>query len=419
MKNLSYIIKDNGYVYGACLFAFLLPFNQFVSTFAIVLWLLLSITSLKKENINKNRLLGLFPLLYILYGISLLYSQNESFYILERKLSLIIFPLLFFLHKYHEHQRKAILRMFIYGLMISGLLCLMIAIFKSSHFENGVLYFKANVEDGRGFIESIMYGGNYFFGNYFSVFHQTVYYAIYLCVGVAILLWGKRIFEKKTRTALLFFFIMLLFLISNKASYLVLFAILLIKLTFTDTLTVKRKFIIIITVLIVSIAFNFVNPRMGLSLRKILTKGIELEKTARYDYKLRLLSWDAAITLIKEEPVIGYGVGDAQDYLNDVYEQNGYVWPFKWSLNAHNEYLQLWIETGIFGVVIFLIILFVLLRHGIYNHRNSLALSIFIIFFMNALFESYLNRYSGISFFSFMYCFIISAFNYKPHVIKN
>src|SRR5690606_21768175 len=102
----------------------------------------------------------LFPLLYLLYFISLLYSENDAYTILERKLSLVVFPLLFFLHKYDVNQRKLILKVFIYGLLISGVVCLFVALYRSINIENETIVFKANVLEGKGFIESIMYGGN-------------------------------------------------------------------------------------------------------------------------------------------------------------------------------------------------------------------------------------------------------------------
>src|SRR5690606_2935153 len=124
--------------------------------------------------------------------------------------------------------------------LISGVVCLLVALYRSINIDNETIVFKANVLEGKGFIESIMYGGNYFFGDHLSMFHQTVYYAIYLNLGIAILLFNNLRLNIKWRMALILFFAGLIFIISNKANIIVLMGIFLVKLIFSN-LNIKSK----------------------------------------------------------------------------------------------------------------------------------------------------------------------------------
>jgi O-antigen ligase len=223
-------LKHTGYYYGALLFAFLIPFHPKLSTLALVLWLLLSLISFSQKTLVRNKTLLLLPIAYVAYFICFFTAETPKFRFLETKLSLLVFPLIFFLNVYSVRQRGKILKFLVFGLVVSSILCFIVAFYNSIGIENGNLYFRANVLEGKGFMDSILYGGNYFFGRYLSIFHQTVYYAMYLCAGVAVLLFVPKLFTTKLRTSLLGIFLFFIFLVSNKASFIALALILILKL---------------------------------------------------------------------------------------------------------------------------------------------------------------------------------------------
>lgn len=71
----------------------------------------------------------------------------------------------------------------------------------------------------------------------------------------------------------------------------------------------------------------------------------------------RFMLWKAAIDMIKENPFLGKGIGTFMDYCPK-YAPNQYQY-------AHNCYLQIWAETGIFSLISFLGFLVFLLSSGI------------------------------------------------------
>jgi len=396
------------YYYGALLYVFLVPFHQKIATIALILWALLSLLSFDKTTLVKNRLLLMLPLFYVLYLIGLLTSKTPSLGFLETKLSFFVFPLIFFLHGYTLIQRKNMLKALIYGVTLSGVLLLIFATYRSISFNGETMIFAPNVLDGKGAIESILYGGNYYFGDFFSIFHQTVYYALYVSVALTIVIFRPDVVAKKARILLTLFFIVLLFLISNKAAISVFGTILLVRLISVKK-SIYKKWASFIIVGVVIGAFVWMNPRTRESLRRVAEGELTINKNARYGFTTRLLSWDAAITLIKEKPILGYGVGDIQGKLNEMYMQKEYVFPLKESHNAHNLWLQTWLENGIPSLFTLGVIFYIMFKIGFKdNYVWGFTLTLVTILFINSFFESLFHRFSGISFFSFVTCYVLT-----------
>ena len=414
MKRLT---RKEAYYYGALLYAFLLPFHQKVATLALILWGLLSVISFDRSTIVKNRYLLILPGFYLLYVVGVFTSEIPSYSFLETKLSFLIFPLIFFLHPYVEIQRQNIVKSFVYGVALSGVFCLIYATYQSVGFENETLQFKPNVLAGKGAIESILYGGNYYFGSFLSIFHQTVYAAMYISAALTVLLYRSDWFKRRTAILLGVFFLGLLFLISNKAAILTLGVMLMLRIfTLKQSTTTK---LIGVTVIVLGIGiFVWTNPRTHESLQKLANGELVLNKNARYDFTTRLLSWDAASTLIKKNPIVGYGTGDVQTKLNEVYAQKEYVFPLKEEYNAHNLWLQTWLENGVFGLLLLGGLFFVLFKKGLRGANFfGFTITLVAILFVNSLFESMFHRFSGISFFSFIVCYVLTSFKSKELIL--
>ena len=364
----------------------------------------MSVVSYKKSTLVQIKYLWLLPAFYLVYFLGFLTSETMSFKFLEYKLSLLIFPLVFFLTGYNERQRSGILRGLIWGLVFSIATCLVVAFYNSMVIQNGEFTFQPNVLEGKGFMESILYGGNYFFGRHLSIFHQTVYYAMYLCTGVAVLLFRPELFSEKLRNTFLGVLVFATFLVSNKASFIVLALIFGLKLWTWNEKRSKKTFAVSLFFL-VFVLFAFLNPRFKESAITIVKGKMILNKEARYGFGTRLLSWNAAVSLIKEKPLFGYGHTNTQVALNKKYQEMDYIFPLRESYNAHNLWLQSWLENGLLAIIILFSIFFVILQK---SWNSPLFLAFGIVLLTNSLFEGLFNRFSGISFFSFLVCFIFS-----------
>ncbi|GAA4279497.1 hypothetical protein GCM10022259_42220 [Aquimarina mytili] len=127
----------------------------------------------------------------------------------------------------------------------------------------------------------------------------------------------------------------------------------------------------------------------------------ELETSSKIDNttveKSRLLTWHASIKLIEESPLLGYGVGDTNEVLMEKYKELNYFHNYNNQYNAHNQFLQTFLQTGIIGFGV-LMTIFVLLAFRMNRSRNEL--SVFLILFISLFFESMLVRFNGIVFLS-------------------
>ena len=65
---------------------------------------------------------------------------------------------------------------------------------------------------------------------------------------------------------------------------------------------------------------------------------------------IRFWIWKSAFSVIENHPIIGVGTGDVRDELQKQYEKRGMSQAVIFRYNAHNQYLETWLGTGIFGL---------------------------------------------------------------------
>ena len=79
----------------------------------------------------------------------------------------------------------------------------------------------------------------------------------------------------------------------------------------------------------------------------------------------------------------------------------------KQNYNPHNQFLQIAVEIGVLGLGLFIFLLFKLLEFS-RNNKNYLLFILTTGLIFNSLFESMLQRQSGIVFYSFWICLIVA-----------
>lgn len=90
----------------------------------------------------------------------------------------------------------------------------------------------------------------------------------------------------------------------------------------------------------------------------------------------RVATWKFTWMMIEERPLLGSGIGtygyQSLKYQADFFAQgeNRDIYPHGYAVQAHNEYLQIWSELGIFGLLIFLFILFTYYRNMLKHFRK-------------------------------------------------
>ncbi len=95
----------------------------------------------------------------------------------------------------------------------------------------------------------------------------------------------------------------------------------------------------------------------------------------------RLLIWDATINMISDAPWLGHGLGTFglkfPEYQAEVLSQPSmaaFIPNASFTTYAHNDYLQLWAELGVFGFAAFVALIWIVLKRGKTLARDPLVL---------------------------------------------
>lgn len=115
---------------------------------------------------------------------------------------------------------------------------------------------------------------------------------------------------------------------------------------------------------------------------------------------------------LKQEPFLGYGVGDVDAKLQSCYDNNfTNTDTYKvTSYNSHNEYLNIILSAGIIGLILFLLSNFYFIRKAV-NRKSGIYISFISFIFLNFCFENILSRHDGVVFFSFFNSLLFFQYN--------
>lgn len=333
-----------------------------------------------------------------------------EFRYLEQRASLIAFPIIFSAVRLNQKEFLKVLEYFVWGCALAVLICYGYAFYNSIVVVNGGMIFKPVVNDEFSFMYSVVRDGNYFFSSHFSVFHQSTYFATYLNAAIAAILAFSLWKKQKVHLFFLVLYPLVIFQLSSKISLLICGLIFMIY-GLSRIQNKLYKALFVAAIFSISTLFILKNPRSKIMVETLFEKGFTIDPAERYGYSLRLMSWDAALNVISQNPIIGVGVGDTQSELNAVYKKKGYNQPLKEELNSHNQYLQIMLVCGFYGILALFGLLWFIFKSTQYDIllENRFFIVLFLMMItLSFLFESVLNRYSGISFFIFFYYLIIT-----------
>ena len=395
------------YFYLILLLAFVIPFHNRVVAAVIALiglnWILEFNFREKfmrlKQSRRKCYLLS-FGILYLMYGLGVFYSSNlDAPYVgayanMEEKLSLLVFPLLFStitFDAFNNNYFRRILDFFIAGNLINGFLLL--AISYSDYLQ------------GAGDVTSFYY-------THLAHGRHPSYLALYFAFSIAILI--QRLiqhaggYSKKHyfQMALILIFQVFVVLLSSKAGILslaLLYGIVFMYLLLKKRLYPLRKlfipFLLMGSFFITLLPFPHAYGRF-ITVKSSIENAKEIPAETKESSAERILIWKSTWGVIEENPVFGVGTGDVKDALMEGYQANHVQGAINDKLNAHNQYLQITVALGIFGLILLLLSLTIPLYFSF--RKNALLYILFLLLIgFNFLFESMLERQAGVVFYAF------------------
>jgi len=406
MKFLSNV--RSAYLYALALVAFSIPLSYRFTLYALGLVYLLSLIGIVYQphtlRLSKNKLSIFLVLFGLIHIISLLYSSNIEYGVSDvfQKLSFFLIPLAFIPFKLSKTEIKLSENSFLVGMLVSSVYLLIRATCRSTYLTPvGVFFMPYPVG---------VPWENYFFYDLLVQPHHPTYYSMYL--SLAIVLFASKIrCNPGTKLKLVYisailFLAGMIFLASSKAGILTAFIILIAILFWV----LKRKGKVVASVILIGFTvvggiFISRNERVNNLVNAVKLRNSteipDFDKKLIADNLVRLKIWGSTSqTLNNFRWITGVGVGDTTDELLKVYKKQNIELALNEKLNVHNQYLQTLLATGIFGLLLLLLILGYTATISI-RDKNMVLLLFLVIISFNFLFESLFERVFGVIFFTF------------------
>ena len=390
---------------------FLLPIEKttvrfLMAIFTVVCLIYGDYSQLKiKKNWIKLSIVSLWVLPFI--QLLLLNKVDEYLNNLITKITLFLIPILILIgYQSKKINLSKILKFFIYGTVSSCLFCLINAVI--------TYYFLKN--------------DNAFTYTSLSLFHHPSYFTMYLNFVVGIIYLNNLKPIKNFKLSINLSLIIISFL-----SFLILFASsrtgwltnILLHLFFISCIFYKKKISrkTIIYFLVLMIPFTtviYTNKTIKHRFNEIITYTFQKvdQKKVPSSTSARKKIWSTTLKLVKEKWITGYGTGLSKRVLKEQFKKDGYDFFFKKNYNSHNQYLQVFLDQGVFGFFLLVFFTFGMLYASLKQKDFMYALFL-VIMILNFMTESILETQSGVIFFAFFNTiFFFQWFNKKYLVLE-
>lgn len=395
------------------LYAFVLPWGHAPANilmafmaFAFLLKLLLRPAAFEVSR-QKLVLLGLFSAFFWVCFASLIYSQNLDRGIdsILRKAPMLFFPVYVLLtSKVTRNRVIASIEMFSYSVLILAVISLLKASIN--------LYTSSEILDweiitGEKLSQAVV-----------SV--HKLYFALYALIAILFLTYLTflrkspkfRLFLQFGAVLFLLFFLLML---GTRTTLTIGFVFVFL---FSSIFMLKERQYLVYSMLV---TFLIILTAVIINQNPILQDRLKESVNYQNEYGInkqwggtavRKLIWKYSFILFRKEPLFGTGIGDAQDELNKVFQTVTESSALKGKqYNTHSEILQILINTGLFGLLVFYGSQILILK--IQDRKNLLLKLFLLVFFLSGITEAYLERDMGVRIFAFfsVLLFVTDGYN--------
>lgn len=122
----------------------------------------------------------------------------------------------------------------------------------------------------------------------------------------------------------------------------------------------------------------------------------------------RLLRWKYTWELIRQRPLTGYGSGSEKNLLKETYFRHQLYRSYLNELNAHSQYLSLWLKQGIGALLVFLWTLLYGFATA-WKRRDALFGAFLLLVAIACFSENLLDVNKGIFFYAFFFSFFLKS----------
>ena len=342
--------------------------------------------------------------LTLLFGIHLIWFvptifESKSFSQLEETLPLAVFPLMISSTRISTQKLKIILTWFICALLCSYFLSLLVATYN---------YFYSVPRWGRA---SDFFFHEQFTSGLFDI-HPT-YYSLLGCLATLFTFhFSNRWYRFLIVLILTIFIILINARITLLVQLLLIFSFLIkyIRQGFTLrklTLTALFFFFVLILIQITNSIYDYPHRKMLLDLKASWARSYATDISGGDGGLVtRFAIWRGATEVIKNNPLVGVGLGNEKEFLAREFKKNNLTYLLATPNNAHNQVLSYLISTGVIGVILLTFFFLIILKNA-YSRKCWFYFEFLAIFFIVSMTESIFDRDLGVSIFAYFNTLLI------------
>ncbi len=370
-------------------------FLPYLLSLTFLVWFIVLLTGkVHAPNDFRNATLYLLPALAIISLVSLLYTSNVSngLKMLERLISFVLLPFVFLIAK---KELKINIHV-VFTLLGISLLVAIAHLFISVYETVGI----EKLRDYSSFHDIIEYF------RYYSIIKGFTIHPSYL--SYILLIYLLYFFSQpKTKKALYVLHVPIaisaLLTLATLQSRAAILCMLFLILYSTLVQVYKKRWLSLSLLLLILVSSSYgiyKYSRLGVTLKET---AVPNEETKKIDP--RLVIWKNSFETIKIAPLMGYGIGDALDELIKEHEKTEFKAGVFDRLDAHNQFLETWLQSGIFGLIS-LILVFALPLWQSIRKKQELLFLFLMVSLIQIMFESMFVRLAGVVYFSFFYSYL-------------
>ena len=378
--------------------AFCLPISIFVTdvlVFALILlWLVDRNFSVKWQKIKGSKWMLSIVVLFTVYLLGMLWGTNHSngSWILQKSTILLLLPILYSFD-FSDKQIKHSLYAFVFSMTLSSVVALLINLKWIKHlFKYSDIFSKS--WNNPAFMP-------YTDHNVFLAF------TILLCfIYVLYSFKDKRQFLPITLVIIVC--ILSLFTEKGRAGQIAFLIGTTIFLTISFWNKKMRGFISLLSIIsIVLLSYNF-SSTFNQRIKSSLAHSQQIDEESTNSLSTRYYLFKYALDKVKERPIMGFGTGSFVQEFSSISEHAAKILEEDLHKTPHNNYLFIWFELGLIGLLSFISIFYFQIREVYKKPLGKIRIIMPVMFLVIMMFDTYFQNHNS----AVLYVYLSFAFNY-------
>jgi O-antigen ligase len=411
-----------------CLFLVTIPLTLAINNIALLFFVVSALTYGKYYHLKSTSLVSI--LIFIVLSCSYFWSidPENTLKNIPRAIFFLVIPMAFtFLKPFSASRKETILKSYAYGMLVLVIFFLARALVRFLFSQNPEVFFYhgASYEVNQGLVPKEL---------------NAIHVSVFVSLAYFILLYQSA--KNKFDYLVLGVFTIFIVLLSSK-NIIIIFGLLnLIYIFYFSTSAYKmrlRNLLIFVGLVGVFLSFTKIKDRIAIEFADHSTKSVSHHVIHNIPESVNILSireaWEKKtftpndyfpgtafrvyqfrlfLDFLKEDQIFwkGFGYEAAQSKIQEKGKQynvflgddiqEGYQ-----QKNFHNQFIQIFAESGVIGLLLLLLMLAFLLRQGI-QHKDFLTITFVVLMISVFLTESFLWRQRGMVFFVTFYCLFLS-----------